>query len=181
MAIKVISNYAKRLGLPGYSSHQFSVSVETELTDLEALDDQLSRLYSDLQQAVDREIQQTGFVPGDNYGNGNQPGNRTPARSNGGNGGNGVYRHNNGGNGASNGNTAGGVVAPPVTWNCSEKQRGLIERLVREHDLAWAQLEKIAADRFGVVLAQLNRLQASGLIGELIESFGNRKGKGGTR
>ena len=34
MAIKLISNYAKRLGLPGYSSHQFSVSIETELTDL---------------------------------------------------------------------------------------------------------------------------------------------------
>jgi len=25
MAIKLIENYAKRLGLPGYSSHQFSV------------------------------------------------------------------------------------------------------------------------------------------------------------
>jgi len=30
MAIKLIANYSKRLGLPGYSSHQFSVSVETE-------------------------------------------------------------------------------------------------------------------------------------------------------
>ena len=33
MAVKLIANYAKRLGLPGYSSHQFSVSVETELHD----------------------------------------------------------------------------------------------------------------------------------------------------
>jgi len=30
----LIANYAKRLGLPGYSSHQFSVSVEAELMDL---------------------------------------------------------------------------------------------------------------------------------------------------
>lgn len=30
MAIKLIANYSKRLGLPGYSSHQFSVSVETD-------------------------------------------------------------------------------------------------------------------------------------------------------
>lgn len=30
MAIKLIANFSKRLGLPGYSSHQFSVSVETE-------------------------------------------------------------------------------------------------------------------------------------------------------
>ena len=26
MAIKLIANYSKRLGLPGYSSHQFEVS-----------------------------------------------------------------------------------------------------------------------------------------------------------
>ena len=42
MAIKVISNYAKRLGLPGYSSHQFSVSVETELSDLEQVDEEVA-------------------------------------------------------------------------------------------------------------------------------------------
>ena len=35
MAIKLVANYSKRLGLPGYSSHQFSVSVETELRDLD--------------------------------------------------------------------------------------------------------------------------------------------------
>ena len=28
MAIKLIANYSKRLGLPGYSSHQFEVSVQ---------------------------------------------------------------------------------------------------------------------------------------------------------
>ncbi len=32
MAIKLIANYSKRLGLPGYSSHQFEVSIETEIT-----------------------------------------------------------------------------------------------------------------------------------------------------
>jgi len=35
MAVKLIANYAKRLGLPGYSSHQFSVSIETELQNLD--------------------------------------------------------------------------------------------------------------------------------------------------
>jgi len=41
MAIKLIANYSKKLGLPGYSSHQFSVSVETELVtndDMEQLE-----------------------------------------------------------------------------------------------------------------------------------------------
>lgn len=33
MAIKLIANYSKRLGLPGYSSHQFEVSIETEISN----------------------------------------------------------------------------------------------------------------------------------------------------
>ena len=54
MAVKLISNYAKRLGLPGYSSHQFSVSVETELNDIDQINAELSKIYHDLQAAVDR-------------------------------------------------------------------------------------------------------------------------------
>ncbi len=34
MVVKLIANYVKRLGLPGFSSHQFSVSVETEVRDV---------------------------------------------------------------------------------------------------------------------------------------------------
>jgi hypothetical protein len=34
MALVLEANYAKKLGLPGYSSHQYSVSIRTELTDL---------------------------------------------------------------------------------------------------------------------------------------------------
>jgi hypothetical protein len=73
MAVKLIANYAKRLGLPGYSSHQFSISTEVELTDLGQVQGEATRLYSLLQDAVDREIQHVGLVPGDTYGmeNGN--------------------------------------------------------------------------------------------------------------
>ena len=39
MAVKLIANYAKKLGLPGYSSHQFSISVETELMNVEFVDE----------------------------------------------------------------------------------------------------------------------------------------------
>lgn len=34
MALKLFANYSKRLGLPGYSSHEFAVSVETEARTL---------------------------------------------------------------------------------------------------------------------------------------------------
>ena len=34
MAIVLEANYAKKLGLPNFSSHQYSVTIRTELTDL---------------------------------------------------------------------------------------------------------------------------------------------------
>jgi len=66
--IKLIANYSKRLGLPGYSSHQFSISVEAELNKSDDVQAEASRLYTTLQQSVDNEIQNTGFVPGNGYG-----------------------------------------------------------------------------------------------------------------
>jgi len=53
MAVKLVANYAKRLGLPGYSSHQFTVSVETELVDMGDVQGEAARLYNLLQDAVD--------------------------------------------------------------------------------------------------------------------------------
>jgi hypothetical protein len=72
MAIKLHAAYSKKAGLPGYSSHQFSVSIETELQNLDNVAAESARLYESLQSVVDRQLQQTGFVPPDGYGmNGN--------------------------------------------------------------------------------------------------------------
>ncbi|MDF1813140.1 MAG: hypothetical protein P1V20_13160, partial [Verrucomicrobiales bacterium] len=166
MAVKLISNYAKRLGLPCYSSHQFSVSVETELSDLDQVNDEVARLYHGLQDAVDREIQHTGFVPDEKYGK--QP----PPPTNG----NGYFDRStappprNGGNGP-----------PPDTWKCSDKQKDLIQKLVSSNNLDRNQVEQVAVERFGVGVRQLNKLQASGLIDELISSCRTNGGNGNTR
>lgn len=160
MAIKLIGNYAKRVGLPGYSSHQFSVSVETELTDSGDIQGEATRIYQLLQDAVDREIQETGFVPGDEYGL------ATNSHTNG----NGNGSHHPNGNG-SNGHRRD-------TWNCSSKQRSLIEKLVDENQLDRNEVEEIAQDRFGCGVKLLNRLQASGLIAELLEITGKNKSNG---
>ena len=160
MAVKLIANYAKRLGLPGYSSHQFSVSLETELVDLGNAQGEATRLYGLLQDAVDREIQHTGFVPPDGYGLENGDG----ATNNGTNG-NGATAHrleNNGDNGH---------------WSCSDKQRDLILKLVDEHGLDKTEVEELAHDRFGAGVRMLNKLQASGLITEILETC-NAKGNG---
>ena len=169
MAIKLIGTYAKRLGLPGYSSHQFSVSVETELTDSGDIQGEATRIYTLLQDAVDREIQETGFVPGDEYGHNNE----------------GNHSHQNG-NQNGNGRTqyriddTNGSNGQADRWSCSDKQRSFIEKLIDENKIDPATVEQISHDRFGVGMQQLNKLQASGLISELLEVYGkSRKGKGG--
>ncbi len=68
MAIKLIANYSKRLGLPGYSSHQFEVSIETEISNPSEVQSVSERIYNTLQSAVDAQIQQVGFVPDEQYG-----------------------------------------------------------------------------------------------------------------
>jgi hypothetical protein len=49
MAIKLSAAYSKKAGLPGYSSHSFSVSIETELQNLDNVREESARLYESLQ------------------------------------------------------------------------------------------------------------------------------------
>ena len=155
MAVKLIANYSKRLGLPGYSSHQFSVSVETELVASDDVAGESRRLYELLQTNVDEQIKSTGFVPSGDYGMGDAA---EPA--------------GNGSNGASNG----------ARWKCSEKQRELILKLVGEHSLDKNEIDHLARQRFGKGVPQLNKMEASGLIDELLETHGGnsiRQRRGG--
>ena len=155
MAIKLIANYSKKAGLPGFSSHQFSVSLEAELVDLGDVQGEATRLYSLLQDAVDREIQHVGFVPEEGYG-------VDPDNPNGGTNGNGHTPSN--GNGS----------RPPrrdSAWKCSDKQKDLILKLVTEHDLDRNVIEDLAIERFGHGVRELNKLQASGLIDEMLETY----------
>ena len=67
-------------------------------------------------------------------------------------------------------------------WACSPKQRDFIEKIIRESQLAPGVVEKLATDRFSSQLRSLNKVQASALIDELIETHGNRSGgRGGQR
>ncbi|MCC6355231.1 MAG: hypothetical protein IT577_15170 [Verrucomicrobiae bacterium] len=149
MAVKLIANYSKRLGLPGYSSHQFAVSVECEIASVADAAGESGRLYRLLQQSVDSQIVATGFVPPHGYGmngdNGNEPNGREPAE------------------------------AP---WACSDKQRDLILRLVEEHNLDKGAVEALSRERFGKSVKQLSKLEASGLIDELIAQHGGNGGRG---
>ncbi len=46
MAVVLESNYSKKLGLPGYSSHSYSLTIRTELNDLSQLDRESAKLYA---------------------------------------------------------------------------------------------------------------------------------------
>ena len=137
--IKLNAAYSKKVGLPGYSSHSFSVSVETELHNLDNVRDESARLYDSLQEAVDQQIQRTGFVPPDGYG---MEGNK---------------------NGA---------------WNCSHKQRELIQKIGKENNLDQNTLDRLAGEMFGAAVPALNKLQASGLIDELLDRYAKRNQRG---
>lgn len=57
------ANYAKKVGLPSYSSHQFAVTLRTELTDLSQLEKTCADLSQRLQAAVDTQSVNPGLVP----------------------------------------------------------------------------------------------------------------------
>ena len=142
MAVKIIANYSKRLGLPGYSSHQFSVSVEAELANTDNVTNEASRLYKTLQSAVDREIQSTGFVPDGEYGSTE----RTPSSQ--------VASHRPAVN-----------ASPSKPWKASDKQRELVLKLVENSGIEIEVVETISEEMFGHGdLPELNKIQMSGLI-----------------
>src|SRR3954463_3802560 len=142
MALVLEANYSKKLGLPGYSSHQYSVTVRAELSDVSQVEAESKRLYALLQSCVDREIQSTGFLPGQSNGHGH--GHPRPANGHNGNG------HDS-----------------AEDWKCSAKQKELILKMVAEQNLNKAEVEHLSFKLFGIGVRSLNKLQASSLITEL--------------
>jgi hypothetical protein len=162
MAIKLIANYSKRLGLPGYSSHQFSISVETELVTTDDVAGESARLYQRLQASVDEQILNTGFVPPADYGMGTPAASTTTPRDP-----------------SEPANVTQWQRGP--AWKCSDKQKDLILKLVEEHHLDKADVEALAVERFGKGVRTLNKVEASGLIDELLDTHGGESHQGGSK
>jgi hypothetical protein len=165
MAIKLIANYSKRLGLPGYSSHQFSVSVETELMTTDDVAGESERLYQRLQSTVDEQMLHTGFVPPGDYGMDLPAENQAAA----------VH-----GTAPANVTQVANWQRGPA-WKCSDKQKELILRLVEEHQIDKADVEALAIERFGKGVRILNKVEASGLIDELLDTHGGSDRQGNSK
>ena len=157
MSLILEANYSKKIGLPGYSSHQFMVTLRTEITDINTEQAESDRLYGLLQTAVDNALQKVGYLPEAAPKNGN------------GNGYNGNANAPRNGTGHSNGNGNGSD-----RWACSDKQRDLVLKITDENRLDKNLVEQLAQDRFGKNVKALNKLEASGLIDELLAQTGQR-------
>jgi|ERR1700677_265118 len=153
MAIILEAAYSKKLGLPNYSSHSYVVSIRTELSDINQVPEESSKLYKMLQEAVDKEIQEVGFMP--------------DATQYGMNGGNGRETNGNGHRQSADGT--------PIT----PKQLDLVNRIVRENNVNKDEVERLSMDMFGVGVSKTNRMQASNLIDALFEQYGKNNGHRG--
>ena len=120
-------------------------------------------LYQLLQTAVDGEIQHVGWMPNsETYGMNNRP------SSNG--------HPSNGSNGNGNGNHRAAASAPNNgdRWNMTDGQRGLVLRVINENNLDKNEVEGMAQQLFGVGVKELDKMQASQLIEELLEKVGKK-------
>jgi len=153
MAVFIEANYSKKIGLPAYSSHSFSVTLRSEVSELKDVDREASKLYAILQGAVDAQIVETGYTPVP-LSSGSES-NRPSGRTNG-------HTHQSDGE----------------SWNCSDKQRDLVLKIRDEHKLGMDQIEEISKQLFQRPAKTLNKLEMSVLIKELLEEFGPKGATG---
>lgn len=138
--ITLEANYAKKIGLPGYSSHQFSVTLRSELADVGQVQAASAKMYAELQASVDRSIRQVGYLPA-------LEGSRT-------------------------------VELSPAAEAASANQQAKIQRLIEELKIPKRVVETLAQTRYGKAVSQLTKLEASGLIDDLVD---HPPGKGRAR
>jgi len=144
MAILLEFKYDKRLGLPGYSSHDFGVSMRTEVNNVEEIKEESERAYRLLQQSVDAQLSNPGFIPSENGKEPESKGNQTKETD-------------------------------PEKWNCTERQRGLILKILSQNDLPESAVEQVAQDLHGQPMATLGKMQVSTVISEVLDRWGKHK------
>ena len=148
MAILLEFKYDKRLGLLGYSSHDFGVSMRTEVNNVEEIQEESEKAYRLLQQSVDAQLSNPGFIPSENDKETESKGTQI--------------------NGTD-----------PEKWNCTERQRGLILKILSQNDLPESAIEEVAQDLHGRPMSELGKLQVSSVISEVLDRWGRHKRSNG--
>ncbi len=142
MAILLEFSYGKKLGLPGYSSHNFGVSMKAEVNDPEAIPEEAAKAYSILQESVDSQIANPGLVPSGNS--------------------NAIQVQPNGNNAKTN----------PDEWNCTVRQKGLLMTILERNNLDPEVVENLSQEIHGRPMADLGKMQVSAIISEVLDRWG---------
>ena len=142
MAILLEFSYGKKLGLPNFSSHNFGVSMKAEVTDLEAIPAEAAKAYSILQESVDSQITNPGFVPSGNSKV--------------------IQVQSNGNNAKTN----------PADWNCTVRQKGLLMTILERNNLDPEVVEDLSQEIHGRPMADLGKMQVSAIISEVLDRWG---------
>ena len=148
MAILLEFKYDKRLGLPVYCSNDFGVSMRTEVNNVEEIQEESEKAYRLLQQSVDAQLSNPGFIPSEN----NKETESKGTQING---------------------------TDPEKWNCIERQRGLILKILSQNDLPESAIEEVAQDLHGRPMSELGKLQVSSVISEVLDRWGRHKRSNG--
>ena len=154
MAVILNITYQKKLGLPNFSSHSCSVSVQVEVANLSQVAEENHRIYQLLQASVDDEIQKVGFLPdATSYG---------------------MNGHTNGSGNGHQQRQAPQQRDTPIT----ERQLDLINTIVRDNNANKADIDNLCVEMFGGGVRTLDRTQASSFIDELFIKYGRNRRNG---
>ena len=144
MAILLEFKYDKRLGLPGYSSHDFGVSMRTEVDNVEEIQEESERAYRLLQKSVDAQLRNSGFIGSENGKEQRSEENQTEKTD-------------------------------PQQWNCTERQRGLILKIIGQNNLPESEVDRVAQELHGRPMSELGKLQVSSVISEVLDRWGKHR------
>jgi hypothetical protein len=140
MPVIITACVSKKVGQANYGSAGFSLTVQSEVSNLDQVREESHRLYSLLNQSVNEEL-----------GAEQKEEKRAEWPT--------IVRN----------------TASSQEWKASDKQRDLILKVIAENGVDRSDVEALAFELFGTSsLPELNRLQASNLIDDMLNRWGKK-------
>jgi hypothetical protein len=140
MPVIITACVSKKVGQANYGSAGFSLTVQSEVSNLDQVREESHRLYSLLNQSVNEEL-----------GAEQKEEKRAEWPT--------IVRN----------------TASSQEWKASDKQRDLILKVIAENGVDRSDVEALAFELFGTsCLPELNRLQASNLIDDMLNRWGKK-------
>jgi hypothetical protein len=145
MPVIITACVSKKVGQANYGSAGFSLTVQSEVTNLDKVQEESHRLYNLLNDSVNAELN------GDT-----KQGKREEWPT--------MVRNS---------------APKDQEWRCSPAQKLLIEKIANENDVM-SEVESLADEMFSSPLPQLNKMQASSLLQEVIARWGKKPARSTT-